>query len=182
MPDSEDWSPVRDFLERIQSTLRDGDVKAGVSVLYRVLPLLQRAVSSSEKVRVPAHRCLQERTIVMNCMLFRQVLNLENHAKISEAISESFVVDEESKQDVIKLTRKVKTKVKALRVKVKLFAKMLDAVLDDAITRGVEPSWAVTLKVAFQMNRSLSRDTLLVSSLRSQCQLFMFSHFSGRLP
>ena len=80
-------------------------------------------------------------------------MNLEHQLKISEAISESFAIEDEVRVQVNKFMKRVKAKVKAVKGKVKLFATALDRVLDDVITCDVEPPWSVTLKLAFQMNR-----------------------------
>lgn len=52
VPDEEEWNVIRGFLQNVSSVFRRGDIRSGARAFYKVMPYVQRALASTEKVKL----------------------------------------------------------------------------------------------------------------------------------
>ena len=130
VPDTDDWEVIRHFLRNVTGLLRNGDIRAGFRAFMRIIPYVQRCLCSVEKVA-----------------------NVTNTYEITETVSQHFLVDESAREQLEKVMKVVKEKMKLLQTKVEDFAMRLDKLLEDVILDGQSISILTSLKLAFQMNR-----------------------------
>lgn len=130
IPEKTEWEPLRHFCRNVCGLLRNGDIRAGFRAFIRIMPYVQRALFSVEKLA-----------------------SVEDTYEITQTIQEHFLVDETAKEQLEKVMKIVKIKMKLLRQKVEDLAKKLDKLLEDVVLEGAEISLYVTLTLAFQMNR-----------------------------
>ena len=130
IPDKEEWSTVRIFVSNISRMLRNGDVRAGFRAVLRVLPYVQRALSSAEKCG-----------------------NIHCTFELTKTIYRHFLVDDTHRKHLESLIEIIRSRMNELRTRMERLAISLDSILDDLICKGKSLSWWMVVKLAFEINR-----------------------------
>ena len=130
IPDKEEWGTVRTFVSNMSRMLRQGDVRAGFRAVLRVLPYVQRALSSAEKCS-----------------------NIHSTFELTKSIYRHFLVDDCHRKNLENLIEGIRSKMSELRRRMEKLTISLDKILDDVICRGESLSWWGVLKLAFEINR-----------------------------
>ncbi len=130
IPESEEWNAPRHFLKNINRLLKQGDMRAGMRVTMRVLPYIQRAISSIEKYH-----------------------NVHDTYGITESIARHFLVEDSAKETIESQMQIAKIQLDTLGKDIQDLSRCLDLLLDDTFLEGKGVSLFATLKLAFRINR-----------------------------
>jgi len=130
VPKSEEWSPVRKFLRDTIRLLSKGDVMAGASAFTRILPYVGKALNNIDSY-----------------------VKVSDAYQITETLTEHFLVDNCTKEDIEKYLAATKLKLLELREVIESFTTELDDLLTKVIAGEEDIGFYKSVQLAFQMNR-----------------------------
>ena len=81
------------------------------------------------------------------------MINIDSTYKVTETITQHFLVDDDARNEIEEYMAMVKKKVQQVKSRVEIFADKLDEILDDVIVNGGEFTVMASVKIAFEMNR-----------------------------